>query len=254
MLERKDEILNDNDHSSCEDIIATLEGLRDEWKIRTEANEKYTEQTTRLQQEICEREKLRAQFNDESNKGHNDEIQKRLEELEQGIALEEEVNESLKEEVSYCGIEAIEAKIRTLSRKMEMADRIQLSSSLRYLLWNLNRSEPFILIQPVQEKCRWNDVWTLLLRYWRLIYSGILFLDLLLFLFLRYGFILIISSLCLNLLLATRLCECCTPSNNGKFRLILSVLKMLMQCIWLLVTIILKKGDLKYVIIFVSCK
>ena len=33
-----------------------------------------------------------------------------------------------------------------------------------------------------------------------------------------------------------------------------TVLKIPVQCIWLLVTVVLKRRDLKYIIIFVSCK
>merc|ERR1711976_993565 len=103
---------------------------------------------------IREREKLlREKLNDRPNNVDED-IEKRLEELEQEITINEEYNDSIRTEALK--LDDIEMEIRALSNDIEEEDRTQLSSSLRQLLRKLdnfgNEADLFPPIQPVKEK------------------------------------------------------------------------------------------------------
>ena len=148
----------------------------------------------------------------------------------------------------------LESELRTnaqmIAQGLDEEVRPQLSSSLRDVL------VPPPTIEPVKEKCGWNDLWIFVSRIWTCIFFFITLLDTFLFIFIfrENGLVLIFLSLGLNLFLTTRLFECSTPSRNVKIRLAFAVLKMLLQCIWLLVSMILSKGDSKFIFVFVSCE
>ena len=252
MLEGKNEIQDDDqEESSSKDIIETLQMLHEEWKTRQANEETNTDHALKIQRSIRDRERLLQQLENGPNSVDED-VELRLAELEQKITEGEEYYESLKIE-SPPEIDEIEAEIRELSNDIEEKHRIQLSSSLRYLLWKLSRTDPFPLIQPVQEKCSWDDVWISFARFWIWIMFLIIpALDLFLFLFLG-KLTLMFSSLFLNILLAIVFAH---GHSSFIMRIVLaiSVLKMFLQCILVLVSFIPNKRDWKLIAIFISCK
>lgn len=242
--------LADDKDSNQEKTISTLQSLQEQWKQIDEECSPYSAQNIKMTQIKAEREELL-------------ETMKRLVITSPGSALNakfEKLNDLDKRRADLQTVidsniskkNDLEYKLRTNYLGLDEEVRPQLSSSLRDVLF----PPPTICIEPVKEKCGWNDLWIFVSRIWTCIFFFIGILDTFLFIFIfrENGLVLIFLSFGLNLFLATRSFECSTPSRNVKIRLAFSVLKMFLQCIWLLVSMILSKGDSKFIFVFVSCE